>query len=197
MGFSTATYLAIASAAIGAYGVYQQGQAQETAGKAAAGAAAHQAQLAEREAAALEISAGQERAAAQRNMLAERRRAGLVSSRARAVASASGGALDSPDLINTLADIESEGDFQADTALYSGEERGRQLEHAAMVKRAGGVADLYAGEVARRSGAAARSRSYLAAGGSLLAGAARAYDYEYGSPRARRLLPGDVGSIQE
>ena len=179
----TAAYIAAGAAVVGAavtaIGQLQAGPAQKAAGAAAANAAAYQAQIAEREAEALDIRAGQERASAQRGAIDERRRAGLVNSRAKLLAAAGGGAVDSPDVQGIMGAIENEGEYRALTALYEGEQKARGYETGAQISRAGGAGQIYAGEVARNAGSAAASRSYLAAGGSLLAGAGSAASTYY------------------
>ena len=145
---TTMAYIAAGAAVVGAattaLGAIQQGQAQKAAGEAAANAANYRAQLANTEAQAMDIRAGQERASAQRAALDERRRANLIGSRAKLLAAASGGAVDSPDIEGIMGAIGNEGEYRALTALYQGEERGRGLETGANITRAGGVGEIYA-----------------------------------------------------
>lgn len=82
----------------------------------------------------LEIQAGTERASSQRRAMEERRQARLVSSRALAVAAASGGASD-PTVVNMMADIEGEGEYRALSALYEGNEEAIGLENQARARR--------------------------------------------------------------
>ena len=165
-----------ASTLIGAVGAIQQGQAQAAAGEAQNRAYQYQAQLRDAQAQAMEQSAGQERAAAQRATLEQERQGRLVGSRAQAVAAASGGGALDPTVVNLLGDLEGEADFRAGVASYQGESAARGLEYGAVLQRAAGQGDLYAGEVARRSGEAARNRSYLSAAGTVAGGAAKLYD---------------------
>lgn len=100
--------------------------------------------------------AGQERAQAQREANEERRQADLAQSRGLAVAAAGGGAADGSTR-NVLAQIEGEGEFNALTAMFSGEERAQNQEFAA--------------EMARFKGKQAKKQSRLAAVGTVLSGA--------------------------
>lgn len=168
--------MAGASTVMSTVGQIQQGQAQKAAGEAQAAAAAHRAALAESQAKSMEIQAGQERAVSQRAAMAERKKERLVSSRVSAISAASGaGALD-PTIINILGDIATEGESNALTALFEGEERARGLEIGAGITRAGGQGELFAGEVAKRAGVAARNRSFLSAGGTILSGGSSLFE---------------------
>lgn len=90
---------------------------------------------AEFEAKQLEINAGQAVAASQRDAMEVQRNVDLVESRARAVAAASGGALDDPTIINTVARISNYGAYQKAVALYQGEDKARTLRFTAATKR--------------------------------------------------------------
>jgi len=94
--------------------------------------AAGQAQMAEANyrAAQGRQAAGQERAASQRAMIEEGRKTRLATSRAKAVAAASGGGFD-PSTLNIIAGLESEGRYSSLSALYEGESRARSLESGA------------------------------------------------------------------
>lgn len=70
----------------------------------------------------LERQAGQTRASSQRSAIEERRKAELLSSRGLAVAAASGGGADDPTVVNLLADIDAQGEYNALSQLYSGNE---------------------------------------------------------------------------
>lgn len=72
--------------------------------------------------------AGQERATAQRAAIEERRRAGLLESRARAVAAKSGGGVSDPSVIDLIGDISAEGEYRALTRMYEGETAAQSLE---------------------------------------------------------------------
>lgn len=83
----------------------------------------------------LDEQAGKERATSQRASIEERRQAATVSSRALALAAASGAGASDPSVINNIADIEGEGEYRALTALYNGEETARGQEFDAANRR--------------------------------------------------------------
>lgn len=98
------------------------------------------------EAAQLEQQAGQTRASAQRQAIEQRRQSAIASSRALAVAGASGaGALD-PTVVDLMAGIESAGDYSARVALFEGNEVAIGRETAASSRRYGGDQALQAGK---------------------------------------------------
>lgn len=183
-----------ASTLIGAVGAIQQGQAQEAAGDAQARAAAYQAQLANSQALAMEQQAGQERALSQREAAGQRRRGEQISSRAQALAAASGGGALDPTIQDILAGISGETETRALNALYAGEEKARGLEYGAVLERAGGRGDIYAGEVARRAGESAAGRSYLTAAGGLVSGGATVSD-RFEKRKARNTLLESAGGL--
>ena len=148
-------------------GQISQGLAAKAAGENEAVLLRHKAAIAERSAEAKEQLAGQERAVSHRAAIEERRQGRLVSSEAQAIAAASGGGALDPTIINLLADVETETDFRAETALFEGEEAARGLEFGAAIDRAGGQGDLFAAQAAIRAGRAARNRSFLRATGTL------------------------------
>jgi hypothetical protein len=174
-GIETAIIIAaVASAALAAAGTIAAGQAQKDAGRAQQRAAEYQNMLKGAEADNLESKAGQERAVAQQQAMAEAQRGRMVGSRAQAITAASGaGALD-PTVNDIMAGIDQESELRQRSALYTGEEKARGLEYGAVLERAGGQGTLWAGEVARQQGEAALQRSYLSAG-SQVAGAAANY----------------------
>lgn len=88
-----------------------------------------------KEAAQLEANAGQERAVGQRAAMDERRQGRLASSRALAIAAASGASADDPTIVNALADLEGEGEYRALTALYEGNVAGDDLARQAQSRR--------------------------------------------------------------
>lgn len=84
----------------------------------------------------------------------ERKKAALLSSRVTALAAASGSAVSSVDIQNSLSDIDEQGEYNALAALYSG-------QTAASSKR-------YQARVTEYEGAAAVSQSKLKAGATIL-----------------------------
>lgn len=110
----------------------------------------------------------------------ERRQARYATSRGAAVAAASGGGVSDPTVVNTLADIEAEGEYRALMALYNGEQEARGLERAAQAKSREGTAALFAG---------------VAGGGStLLSGGVDWYEKYGGAQRTDGLSPVTVSS---
>lgn len=86
----------------------------------------------------LERRAGETRASSQREAIEARRQGRLRSSRALAVAAAGGGSASDPDIINRLADLESEGEFGALKALYEGSTASDfDLKQASVTRRGG------------------------------------------------------------
>jgi hypothetical protein len=117
----------------------------------------------------LEQQAGQDRASAQRAAIDQRRSARYMQSRVQALAAASGGGASDPTIINLQNNIDAAGEYSALTAMYEGEDAARGKEYGA--------------QVARKTGKAAATASYLKAGSTLLAGASSWYDkYGGGGP---------------
>lgn len=114
-----------------------------------------------REAAQLEAQAGLERASSHRQAIDGRRQARLAMSRGLAVAAASGAGADDPTVVNTLADIEGEGEYRALSALYAGEETARGMEAEAAARR--------------RGAKSTKSAGYLNAAGSILSAGSSLY----------------------
>lgn len=168
-----AAVLPLAMTAVGtvvsSVGSLAEGEATAAAAKAGGKDAAR---VATWQAAQLRQNAGQERAAAQREAIEERRRARLVMSRARALAGASGAGVSDPTITGILADLGTEGEMNAQTALWEGEEAARGLEAQA-------AGAEYEGALAKSAGAF-RARSARRAGmfnavGSLLDGGSDFY----------------------
>ena len=181
------TLIAIASLGVTIMGQIAGGQAAKAAAENEAVALRHRAALAERAAEAKEQAAGQERAVSQRAAIEQRRRGEFVESRVQAISAASGaGALD-PTIVGILGDIGRETDIRAETALFEGEEAARGLEFGAAIDRAGGAGDLFAADAALRAGRSARSRSFLAASGTLLEGAESLFD-KFSTPKDRAVV---------
>lgn len=99
------------------------------------------------QAAQLEQRAGQERASSQRVALEERRRASIASSNAQAAAAASGGGATDPTVLNIQGGIAGQGEYNALSALFEGEEKGRGLELQATSTRMEGKQAKKAGYV--------------------------------------------------
>ncbi len=106
----------------------QAADAMDAQGKAQQQAANYKAQ-------AMQIQAGQERAASQRQAINQRRTEQLAISRGTALAAASGGGATDPSIITTQGQIVREGELNALTDLYHGEQTGRDLESGADLTR--------------------------------------------------------------
>jgi hypothetical protein len=115
-----------------------------------------------REAAQLEVNAGQERAVSQRQAMEERRQGRLASSRALAVAAASGGGVDDPTIVNAMANLDGDAEYRARVALFEGNTRGDDLERQAKDRR--------------REAKSVKTQSYFKAAGSLLGAGSTMYD---------------------
>lgn len=169
-GLEVALALGAVSTIVGTVGQIQQGIAQRSAAKAQIRLGEHQRLVAERQAEAFEIEAGQKRAIGQRNAAELRRQGRLVLSRGQAVAAASGaGALD-PTVIGLLGDVDREVEIRALNAMFEGEEAGRGLEFGAALERAGGEGQLFASRAEAQASRARATNSFLAAGGTILSG---------------------------
>lgn len=101
----------------------------------------------------MEQAAGQERAAGQRVAIEERRKADLATSRAEAVAAASGAG--GKTVTDIIGGIQGQGEYNALSALFSSEERARGME--------------LQGKTAAMQGKQARKASVVAAIGNTLA----------------------------
>ncbi len=93
----------------------------------------------------LEAQAGLERASSQRQAIDEKRQARLASSRALAVAAASGAGADDPTVVNAIAGIEGEGEYRALTALYNADQEALGMEAQAKANRRAAKATKTAG----------------------------------------------------
>lgn len=85
----------------------------------------------------LERKAKEVVAAGQRDMLEERKRKELVASRAQAVAAAGGGDASDPAIMNLIADIEAEGVYREQVALYNAEAEAQSMREEARLLRLG------------------------------------------------------------
>lgn len=157
----TMTVATVASGALQAAGTL--------AGGAAAADAGQRARSAQYFKAAQEEQAAQEsRAASQRVALDKDRQSRLLQSTLQANAAASGGGAADPTVVGLGQDIAGRGEYQSLMDLYTGENRGRGLEDAAMSSR-------MSGDAAAAEGDAKRKASYLSAAGTLIGSAGSAY----------------------
>jgi hypothetical protein len=163
--------LAIAGTAFSVYSQYQAGRLARLRGQL-------DQQAHERNAAEMEINAGQAIAASQRDSLEARRLSEITQSRALAVAAASGAGASDPTVMNFMARNAGEGAYHASVALYRGEESARKLRSGASMER-------YSGEVAAVLGRSAQRASYLGMAGSFFQGGSMLSRYGgggFGSP---------------
>jgi hypothetical protein len=163
----------VAAAAV-VVGTALQYSAQRKAAKAERSAADSRQHSADVEAAHMDQQATLSVAAAQRQMLEERKQARLLESRALAVAAASGAGASDNTVVNIISNIAAEGAHRSAIALYEGKERARQLQVGAQIRREGG--DLQA-EYGRQAAKAHEIGSI----GTLFSGAGSLYA-RYGQP---------------
>jgi hypothetical protein len=174
--------------------VQAAGTALNVASKVSAGNAAskvgnRRADLADYEAKQLDYNAGQAIAASQRAAMEEQRNAALVSSRALAVAAASGGGASDPTIINALAKIAGEGQYRAMSDLYNGEDKARQLRMSAAGKR-------YQAGMERGDASSAQGASRFSAMTSALAGGASLYSKYFSNDEGSSDSFGAMGDFQ-
>lgn len=159
---------AVAGTVASVAGSVIQGRAQRRAGEAAQDAANYEARQ-------LDASAGEEVAAGQREGFEIDRQTDLLGSRQQAVAAASGAGGDDPSITDAMSDVQREGSYRRNLALYGAIQRGRGLRGQA--------------EATRRSGQAARAGSRLAAAGTIIGGIGSAaaqqssFYFQYGAGR--------------
>lgn len=119
------------------------------------------------EASQLDAQAGNEQASAQRRAIEERRQARLASSRAQALAAASGGGADDPSVVNAMAGLEEEGSYRALTALYGGDTAAQQLHDEAAARRRGAKSVRTAGAIKAAGSLLSTAPTILSHGSSL------------------------------
>lgn len=144
-----ATIATVVSTVAGMAGSYVSAQGTLAAGKAAEQAAKY-------EAAQLDIKAKEEQAAAQRDMLDQRREKELALSKLQSNAAASGFSATDPTALALADEIERYGTYKEQLAQYGGESRRRGIEAQA--------------HGTRMTGAAKRAGSRSEAAGTILGG---------------------------
>lgn len=112
------------------------------------------------EAQQMDMKAKEERAASQREAGQDRKEAQLAMSRQQALAAASGGGAgsDAPTIVKLMADTAGQGELNAQTRMYGGEQRARGLIDSAKARRMSGKASLL-GSVVGGFGQAAKGIS--------------------------------------
>lgn len=113
----------------------------------------------------LRVNAGQVIAAATIQELNITRQANLVTSRAQALAAASGGGALDPTVVNNVARISGEEAYRKATALYQGEDQARVMRMQAAAKD-------YEGALAEDFGNKKQDMSRITAGADILGGGA-------------------------
>lgn len=174
------TGLAAAGTVASVAGSLIQGRATRRAGVAARDAADY-------EASQLDAAAGEEVAAGQREGFEIERQTGLLGSRQQAVAAASGAGGTDPNVVDAMADVQREGGYRRNLAIYGAIQRGRGLRAQA--------------EATRRSGQASLAGSRLAAAGTIIGGLGSAaaqqssFYFQYGAGRPRTPTAGTGGGV--
>lgn len=162
---AAAPMISLAGTALSAVNSAQAGSASAAASSAGAKNAKDYARY---QATQLNRRANSERATGQRGAIEEWRRSRLAQSQARAVAAASGGGVSDPSVTKIIGDLAGEGEYNALTALYEGEDAARGYEDQA---RAG----IYEGDVTaaglKAKARASRRAGIMGAVGSTLYGA--------------------------
>lgn len=148
------TMLSAAATAVSALGSIASGNA-------ARGQANYQARQ-------MEQQAGQERATAQRAAIEQRHKAALAGSRAQALAAASGGGASDPTIVGIQSDIAGQGEYNALSALFNGEERARGMETQAQATRFQGQQARKAGVMGAFTSVANGAGTIMGSGNSLL-----------------------------
>lgn len=146
-------YIAAGSAVVGAAGAIKAGND-----------ARDQAELAAQQ---MKEEADATQAAAQRQMIEDRRTANRLQSRALAVAAASGAGASDPTVALDIGRIQSEGEYRALSRLYSGDAEAQNLKRRAKATQA--------------EGAAQQSASRWKAASTILSTGAGLYDRYYGT----------------
>lgn len=149
-------------------GGIMQAQQIRAAGQYAKKVGKYQRTLAENQAQSMEAQAGQELAASQREMLAQRQQGALISGRARALAAASGADLSSPTLVSDLAAISNSEENRVGMSRFQGENAAANLRYGAGITRAQGQASAQAGTFENRL---ANARANSAILGSIIGAA--------------------------
>ena len=174
-----------------AFGAVQQGKSAAIAGETAQQAAEFNALMLEFSAREALRQGGQAKAISQRQAAEERRQGRIATSRALAVASASGAGVSDPTIVNLISRGEGEAHFRASVALYEGEEEMRRLRFDALMGRGAATQSRLAGAAANLAGQNAQSQFNLVAAGKVVEGSASLFSkYARGGPRGDSALIG-------
>jgi hypothetical protein len=125
----------LGGSAVSAVGQIQQGKAANAA--------------AEQDALNAEAASREERAASQRDAIDKRKEAQIVMSRQQALAAASGAGAgaDAPTIVRLMSDTASQGELNAQTAMFGGESRAQGFLQTAKSRRAEGKASLLGSQI--------------------------------------------------
>jgi predicted lipid-binding transport protein (Tim44 family) len=128
IGSNIGTVAGVAGTALSAVGTLAAGKAEKN----------NQDYIAKQE----EQKANEERAAAQREATQNRREAAFANSRAQALAASSGGGAgaDAPTIVKLMSDTTGQGELNAATTMYGGQQRAAGLVDSAKGRRASGRA---------------------------------------------------------
>ncbi len=171
-------------------GIMQHNQLK-AAGKAAANAGKYEQALANNRALSMDIQAGQERAVAQRQMIAERQQGNLISGRARALAAASGASLASPSVIKAMADVGMQTDYNVGVVRAQGETQAQNLEYGAQLERTSGEASRIMGKYQKKLAGQQATNALI--GSVMNAGVTGGTMMQYGSPMYQKYGFGGPG----
>lgn len=142
---AAAPYIAAAGTVVSAY-------QQEQQGILAAAQANMRAQQMEVQAEQLNKNAKAAEAASQREAIRAKRESSYLASRNKALAAAGGGSASDPTVVNLIDQIESEGEYNALTALYNGSARAQGIRSDALTTQYGAEMERQAGKSAKKAG---------------------------------------------
>lgn len=120
------------------------------------------------QASALDVKAGEERAASQREAISRAKEATYMQSKGQAIAAASGGGAADPTVDKLMADLGAQGVYQSGVALYEGETAAR--------------GDEFQAKLLKQQGKQALFSSFINASGSVLNGFSNFSSYSYQPP---------------
>lgn len=144
---------------------------QVTAGKASASEGLAQQQASNYQAAQLTQAAGQARATSTAQVENEAQQTALTQSTLRARAAASGaGGMSDPTVANLSATVAGRGEYNALSALFTGEEKARGLETQSALDIYQGQQQAQAGKIKQNAANIGALTSLFSGGGSLLSG---------------------------
>lgn len=183
---STPSTMGNVGAGMGVFGTLMNFIGNMKASSASSNAGDAQRAEADFEAAQMRQNAGQQMAASQRVAMTEALKTKLMVSRAAAVVAAGGGAVTDPGVAKIIGDVEGQGDFNRRNALYTGEDRARQMNLSADAK-------TYEGKIAQQGGQDRASAYAIKGFGGLATGGASLFG-KYGGGGFKKAPYGTAGS---